>query len=121
MQASNKDVLAAYSKFYGTLLAAGYDSWQDYLLDQLLMARDNPLARSIAQGNMEDDAPIMTALAHDLDVLQVRSMYCMICVGEQCLSQRACAWWKYRKHFHAALLASVAVEQFRHMVCIYQT
>lgn len=33
-QASNKEVLAAYAKFYSLLLTSGYDSWQDYLLDQ---------------------------------------------------------------------------------------
>jgi hypothetical protein len=34
-QASNKDVIAAFSKFWGLLLSAGYDSWQEYLLDQV--------------------------------------------------------------------------------------
>jgi hypothetical protein len=34
-QASNKDVIAAFTKFWGLLLSAGYDSWQEYLLDQV--------------------------------------------------------------------------------------
>ena len=36
-QATNKDIIAAYSKFYGLLLQAGYNSWSDYVLDQLLV------------------------------------------------------------------------------------
>ncbi len=34
-QASNKEVLSAYSRFYSLLLTSGYDSWQDYVLDQV--------------------------------------------------------------------------------------
>lgn len=34
-QASNKEVLAAYARFYTLLLAAGCDSWHDYVLDQV--------------------------------------------------------------------------------------
>lgn len=44
---------------------------QDYLLDQLLMGRDCAIARAVAQGNVEEGAPILKALAHDLDRLQV--------------------------------------------------
>ena len=35
VQASNKEVLGAYAKFYNLLLTAGYDTWQDYVLDQV--------------------------------------------------------------------------------------
>ncbi|MEW5310001.1 MAG: hypothetical protein WDW38_001837 [Sanguina aurantia] len=69
-QGSNKEVFAAYSKFYGLLLSAGYDSWEDYLLEQLLLGRDNSFARAAAQGTLGAGAPILQAVAYDLDVLQ---------------------------------------------------
>ncbi|GLC51367.1 hypothetical protein PLESTB_000494700 [Pleodorina starrii] len=69
-QASNKEVLAAYGRFYNLLLTAGYDSWQDYVLDQILLGRDNAFARAAAQGTLDDDAPVLRAVAYDLDVLQ---------------------------------------------------
>ncbi|KAF5830680.1 hypothetical protein DUNSADRAFT_14195 [Dunaliella salina] len=69
-QATNKDIIAAYSKFYGLLLQAGYDSWTDYVLDQLLYGRDSAFARAVAQGSLEQGAPVLNALAHDLDKLQ---------------------------------------------------
>mmetsp|Transcript_4838 Transcript_4838/g.10389 ORF Transcript_4838/g.10389 Transcript_4838/m.10389 type:complete len:497 (+) Transcript_4838:49-1539(+) len=69
-QAANKDVLAAFGKFYNLLLTAGYDSWEDYLLDQILLGRDNAFARAVAQGNVEAGSPILKAVAYDLDVLQ---------------------------------------------------
>jgi len=69
-QASNKDIMTAYSKFYGLLLQAGYESWPDYLLDQALLGRDSSLARAVAQGGLGEGAPILDALAHDLEVLQ---------------------------------------------------
>lgn len=28
-------MLSAYSRFYSLLLTSGYDSWQDYVLDQV--------------------------------------------------------------------------------------
>jgi hypothetical protein len=34
-QASNKEVVAAYTKFYSLLLQSGFSSWEDYLLDQV--------------------------------------------------------------------------------------
>jgi hypothetical protein len=34
-QAANKDIIAAYGKFYNLLLTAGYDDWQSYVLDQV--------------------------------------------------------------------------------------
>lgn len=34
-QAANKDIIAAYGKFYNLLLTAGYDNWQSYVLDQV--------------------------------------------------------------------------------------
>ena len=48
-----------------------YDSWTDYLLDQLLYGRDSAFARSVAQGSVEVGSPVLRALAHDLDQLQV--------------------------------------------------
>jgi len=69
-QATNKDIIAAYSKFYGLLLQAGYDSWMDYVLDQMLYGRDSAFARAVAQGSVEPGAPVLNALAHDLDKLQ---------------------------------------------------
>lgn len=69
-QATNKEIVAAYGKFYSVLLAAGYESWQDYVLDQVLLGRDNAFARAVAQGGLEDGAPLLEAVAHDLDVLQ---------------------------------------------------
>lgn len=34
-QASNKDIVAAYTRLYQLLVTAGYESWQDYVLDQV--------------------------------------------------------------------------------------
>lgn len=73
-QASNKEVLGAYAKFYNLLLTAGYDTWQDYVLDQILLGRDNAFARAVAQGNLEPGAPVLRAVAYDLDVLQELSL-----------------------------------------------
>lgn len=38
-QASNKDIIASYTKFYQLLMLSGYDDWRDYVLDQILLAR----------------------------------------------------------------------------------
>ncbi|GIL72705.1 hypothetical protein Vretimale_4412 [Volvox reticuliferus] len=69
-QASNKEILSAYARFYNLLLASGHDSWQDYILDQVLLGRDNAFARAAAQGTLDDDAAVLRAVAYDLDVLQ---------------------------------------------------
>lgn len=69
-QASNKDIIASYTKFYSLLMMSGYDDWRDYLLDQVLLGRDNPFARAAAQGQVEKNAPILQAVAYDLDTLQ---------------------------------------------------
>lgn len=66
--------MGAYTKFYQLLLTSGYDSWQDYVLDQLLLGRDNPFARAVAQGNCEEGAPVLEAVAYDLDTLQDMSI-----------------------------------------------
>lgn len=42
-QAANKDIIAAYGRFYNLLITAGYESWQDYVLDQV---RLHPLTAS---------------------------------------------------------------------------
>lgn len=34
-QAANKEVLAAYGRFYSLLLQSGADSWEEYLMDQV--------------------------------------------------------------------------------------
>ncbi|KXZ56697.1 hypothetical protein GPECTOR_1g628 [Gonium pectorale] len=73
-QASSKEILAAYSRFYSLLLTAGYDSWQDYVLDQILLGRDNAFARAAAQGTLDPGAPLHKAVAYDLDVLQELSL-----------------------------------------------
>eukprot|EP00879_Flechtneria_rotunda_P022214 GHRR01023438.1.p1 GENE.GHRR01023438.1~~GHRR01023438.1.p1 ORF type:complete len:493 (+),score=139.30 GHRR01023438.1:778-2256(+) len=69
-QASNKDIVAAYGKFYQLLLLSGYDDWQDYVLDQILLGRDNHFARAVAVGQVQQGAPILQAVAYDLDTLQ---------------------------------------------------
>ncbi|GFR41274.1 hypothetical protein Agub_g1949, partial [Astrephomene gubernaculifera] len=71
-QASSKEVLTAYGRLFSLLLAAGYDSWADYLLDQILLGRDNSFARAAAQGSLEagGGAPLLRAVSYDLDVLQ---------------------------------------------------
>eukprot|EP00878_Enallax_costatus_P017062 GHUV01017914.1.p1 GENE.GHUV01017914.1~~GHUV01017914.1.p1 ORF type:complete len:556 (+),score=170.71 GHUV01017914.1:1048-2715(+) len=69
-QASNKDILTAYGKFYNLLMLSGYDDFQDYILDQILLGRDNPFARAVAQGQVQQGAPILQAVAYDLDTLQ---------------------------------------------------
>jgi hypothetical protein len=38
-QAANKDIIAAYGKFYNLLLTAGYDNWHSYVLDQVGASR----------------------------------------------------------------------------------
>ena len=38
---------------------------------QVLQGRDNSMARAVAQGGLDEGAPLITALAHDLEVLQV--------------------------------------------------
>ncbi len=48
-QASNKELVGAYTRLYQLLLASGYSSWEDYVLDQLLLGRENPFARAVAQ------------------------------------------------------------------------
>lgn len=45
---------------------------QDYVLEQILLGRDNTFARAVAQGTLEANAPMLRAVAYDLDVLQVR-------------------------------------------------
>ncbi|WIA40947.1 hypothetical protein OEZ86_004601 [Tetradesmus obliquus] len=69
-QASNKDIIAAYAKFYGLLLLSGYECFSDYVVDQILLGRDNSFARAVAQGQVQDGAPILQAVAYDLDTLQ---------------------------------------------------
>jgi hypothetical protein len=46
------------------------------LLSLLCVAlhRDNPFARAVAQGQVEKNAPILQAVAYDLDTLQVRKL-----------------------------------------------
>lgn len=41
-QAPNKDVLAAYGKFFSLLLQAGSESWEEYLLDQASRMHAHP-------------------------------------------------------------------------------
>ncbi|GAX82202.1 hypothetical protein CEUSTIGMA_g9630.t1 [Chlamydomonas eustigma] len=69
-QASNKEVVSAYTKFYSLLLQSGFNSWEEYLLDQILLGRENAFARAVAQGGVESGAAIMRAVAYDLDLLQ---------------------------------------------------
>ena len=69
-----QDVLAAYSKFYGLLLQAGFATWEEYLMDQLLLGRDNAFARAVAQGNVDLNSPVLRAVAYDLDILQQLSI-----------------------------------------------
>lgn len=69
-QASNKDVAAAYGKFFQILVTAGYQDWQSYVLDQILLGRDNNFARLAAQDELDSRAPLLKAVAYDLDVLQ---------------------------------------------------
>jgi uncharacterized YccA/Bax inhibitor family protein len=38
-QASNKDIVAAYAKFYNLLLLSGYECFSDYVVDQILLGR----------------------------------------------------------------------------------
>ncbi len=40
-------------------------------LPQILLGRDNAFARAVAQGGLEAGAPVLKAVAYDLDVLQV--------------------------------------------------
>jgi predicted AAA+ superfamily ATPase len=74
-QAKNSEIAAALARLYGAMLASGTASWPDYLVDQVLAGRDNPLARAAAQGQLDfDDAPALKALAADLDALQELSV-----------------------------------------------
>jgi hypothetical protein len=38
-QASNKDIIGAYAKFYNLLLLSGYECFSDYVVDQILLGR----------------------------------------------------------------------------------
>ncbi|KAF6251040.1 hypothetical protein COO60DRAFT_1275392 [Scenedesmus sp. NREL 46B-D3] len=69
-QASNKDIVGAYAKFYNLLLLSGYECFSEYVVDQILLGRDNNFARAVAQGQVMDGAPILQAAAYDLDTLQ---------------------------------------------------
>eukprot|EP00798_Chlamydomonas_sp_ICE-L_P007960 gene7960-1176_t len=71
-QAPAKDVLGAYARFFSLLQTVGNDAgWEDYVLDQILMARDNSFARAVAQtGKLDPDSPALKGVAYDLDVLQ---------------------------------------------------
>ncbi|KAI8474492.1 MAG: hypothetical protein J3K34DRAFT_518218 [Monoraphidium minutum] len=71
-QAKNSEIVGAYSKLYQLLMAAGHETWQDYVLDQILFARENWFARAAAQGGVDDGAAALEAAAYDLDMLQAR-------------------------------------------------
>lgn len=43
-------------------------------MSQVLLGRENAFARAVAQGNLEDGAPLIKALQYDLDVLQQLSI-----------------------------------------------
>ncbi|GBF92461.1 hypothetical protein Rsub_04565 [Raphidocelis subcapitata] len=73
-QAKASEVVGASAKLYQLLMAAGHDSWQDYVLDQVLFGRENAFARAAAQGGADARAPSMEAVAYDLDVLQDLAM-----------------------------------------------
>jgi hypothetical protein len=60
---------------YQKLAVAGYGDFEEYVLDMLLLGRDNAFARAVAQGDLVgDDAPLRRAAQHDLDVLQAGAM-----------------------------------------------
>ena len=73
-QATNKDVLALYGKFYSLLVQAGFSEFEAYLVDQILLGRENPFARACAEGKVSKGAPILRAAEYDLDILQQLSV-----------------------------------------------
>jgi predicted AAA+ superfamily ATPase len=70
-QAKNSEIAREMARLYSAMLATSTPSWPDYLVDQVLAGRDNPLARAAAQGQLDfDQAPALQALKNDLDALQ---------------------------------------------------
>lgn len=63
-------LLEAYGEFYSSLLAGGFGSWQEYLLDQILAGANNPWAKGLAKGGLAAGAALDAAVEYDLDVLQ---------------------------------------------------
>jgi hypothetical protein len=56
-QAKASEVVGAYAKLYQLLMAAGHDSWQDYLLDQVPGTR----GQGPTQGTFLGDLPAHAA------------------------------------------------------------
>ncbi|MCL6435252.1 MAG: ATP-binding protein [Leptolyngbyaceae cyanobacterium HOT.MB2.61] len=90
--AESLDCLQAYGRWFISL-AATQQSWQDYLLKQVLRD-DNPFTRQVQQKEVAELPPaLIAAVRHDLQILQ--SLY--ECSGEQ-LSQ----WVKAASHLAIA-------------------
>eukprot|EP00884_Botryococcus_braunii_P012392 jgi/Botrbrau1/21153/Bobra.0061s0047.1 len=70
VRAPPERLLDAYGSFYSQLIATGNSSWQEYVVDQIFWGRDNPFARSVADGQLPADSGIRTAARYDLDALQ---------------------------------------------------
>jgi uncharacterized protein len=76
------DLLQAYSDWFNAL-ACSNQSWQDYLIEQLLIA-DNPFTRKVQQTSLEElPVPLVAAARHDLQVLQYL---------HRCSSTQVCQW-----------------------------
>ncbi|QZZ23030.1 ATP-binding protein [Leptothermofonsia sichuanensis E412] len=93
--AESLDCLQAYGRWFRAL-ADGQQSWQDYLLQEILWD-DNPFTRQVQQDNLDQlPAALVTAVQHDLRILQ--QLY--ECSGEL-LSQ----WVKAASHLPVAPIA----------------
>ncbi|MGB3561189.1 MAG: ATP-binding protein, partial [Geitlerinemataceae cyanobacterium] len=76
------DLLNAYSDWFNAL-ACHNQTWQDYLLQQILIA-DNPFTRQVQQKALEGlPVPLVAAARHDLQVFQY--LY-------RCRSTQVCQW-----------------------------
>lgn len=65
-----QDILEAYGDLYSSLAAGNHLSWQDYLLEEVLIGKYNCFARVAAKGELLRASPLHKAVAYDLDILQ---------------------------------------------------
>lgn len=65
-----QDILETYGDFYSSLAVASHLSWQDFLLEQILLGKQNAFAKAAARGELPRSSPRHKAAAYDLDILQ---------------------------------------------------
>ncbi|KAK9813680.1 hypothetical protein WJX73_003108 [Symbiochloris irregularis] len=102
----SEEVLQSYGLFYRELLSAGYCSWQDCLLDEVLAGRGNEAAKQVAaEACLPPGRAVAGALACDLDALQklsVAESTLVSWVQEQVPSELPTAWISAASNLHPA-------------------